>query len=352
MCLAKSTGPLFLAAALTAAAQPETAFQWNERGIAAANRRDFAEAVENYTKALEIWRTLGPTYKLHTATTLYNLAQVDSALGKWRECIPVFQEALDLSRAAAGLRNSRTLLALNGLGKAYMVTGDLNHAEAALTEAVPVAREVLADKSDLGMILGDLASLRMRQGNLEAALPLADEALAVSIRTLGEMNADTATAYTLVGNIHQHAGRPERAIPLFRKAHYIYDKTIPPSDPRYACLLTSEGLALADEKQFAAAEKEMRRAVDLLTKCGANCSFPLAIAETNFGLLRFAQKKYAEADNWFHSALVREQQYSVAPNGDILQTLKLLMALRQKQGRSQEAAALRQRIDAVQATYR
>jgi tetratricopeptide (TPR) repeat protein len=340
------------AASQSETSQPKLAFQLNERGIAAANRRDFTEAAEDYGKALDIWRTLGPEYKLHTATTLYNLAQVYCALGKWRESIPLFQEALDLARASAGLRNVRTLITLNGQGKAYMITGDLNRADAAFMEALPEARSVMPDNPELASLLGNLASLRMRQGNLSEALPLADEALSLSIRLVGETNPDTATVYALVANIHQRAGRPERALPLFRKAHWIYEKSIPPSDPRYACLLTSEGLALADEKHFADAEKQMRRAIELLTPCTRDCAFPLAIAETNFGVLRFAQKRYSEADTWFRSALAREQQYSVQPSGDILQTLRLLMALRQEQGRTAEAAALRQRIDAVQAAYR
>jgi len=352
MCLVKSSAPLFLLTALTAASQPETAFQWNDRGIAATDRRDFTEAAEDYHKALDIWRSLGPTYGLHTSTTLYNLAQVDCAVGKWRESVPLFQEAVDLARAAAGLRNLRTLISLNGLGKALMVTGDLERAEAAFTEALAAEREVLPDKQELAQLLGNVASLKMRQGKLAEALSLGDESLSLTVRNLGEMNADTATVYTLVANIHQRAGRPERALPLFRKARWIYEKTIPPSDPRYPCMLTSEGLALIDVKQFRTAEKEMRRAIDLLTPCTTDCEFPLAIAETNFGLLRLTQKKYSEADTWLHSALVREQKYSVRPNGDMLQTMKLLMDLRQKQGRTAEAAALRQRIDAVQSAYR
>jgi tetratricopeptide (TPR) repeat protein len=367
MCLARSAGPLLLLTAFTAASQPESAppeasqsqiaqaklaFQWNERGIAATNHGDFTEAVEDYGKALEIWRTLGPEYKLHTSTTLYNLAQAYCPLGKWRESVPVFQEALDLARATAGLRNIRTLIALTGLGKAYMITGDLNRAEAAFTEALPAARTVIPNNAELASLLGNFASLRMRQGNLAEALPLADEALSLTIRLVGEVNGDTATVYTLVATIHQRTGHSERAVPLFRKAHWIYDKTIPPSDPRYACLLASEGLAMVDEKHFAAAEKQMRQAIDLLTPCGAACMFPLAVAETDFGLLRLSQKKYTEADSWFRSALAREQQYSAQPSGDVLQTLKLLMALRQEQGRTAEAAVLRQRIDAVQAAYR
>jgi hypothetical protein len=78
----------------------------------------------------------------------------------------------------------------------------------------------------------------------------------------------------------------------------------------------------------------------------------LAIAENNFGLLRMAQKKYVDADAFLRSALAREEQYSRLPSGDILNTLKLMVELRELQHRHDESAALKQRIAEMESSYR
>ena len=59
------------------------------------------------------------------------------------------------------------------------------------------------------------------------------------------------------------------------------------------------------------AEADMSRAIRLLEPC-SGCGFELAIARNNLGLLRFRQKKYAEAGDLLGRALEEEQRYSPA----------------------------------------
>ena len=335
-----------------AADQPQTAFDWNERGVAAAARGDMAEAAKDYSAALAIWRTLGPAYDAHTGTTLYNLAQAYLGQGKWRESVPLFEEALRLDRRALGIRNERTLSALNALGRAYLITGDFDKSAACFLEALPIERELFPNKAELAETLGSLAMLRTREDRTAEALQLGEEALNIVIRRLGNDSADTATMYTLVGEIHERAGRPARALPLFRKARAIYDRTIQPDDVRYTSLLTSEALALIDDGNPWVAEKELRQAIDVLKPHAGQYGVALATAETDFAKLRMKQKRYDEADAYLRSALEREDQYSAGPAGDRLQTLKLLAQLRDKQHRYAESTALKQRIAALQTTYR
>ncbi|HKE27828.1 MAG TPA: tetratricopeptide repeat protein [Bryobacteraceae bacterium] len=343
---------LLLTCVAAPAAQQETAFEWNERGIKAQQDGNLPEAEHDYQMALSLWRALGPAYRAHAATTLYNLAQAIIGQGRWRESAPLLEESVDLGRATLGIGDPRTLASLNTLGRVYMVTGEFDRSSAAFLEALRIEREKFANTVELAQTLGSLASLRTRENKLDEALALADEALAAAIRAAGDNAADTAMMYAVVATVHQRAGRPERAIPLYRKARAIYDRTLPPKDPRYSSLLTSEGLVLIDERHFAAAENELRHAMDLLSGCAPGCDLGLAIAENNLGLLRMAQKKYAEADEYFRSALAREEKYSIRPGGDLMQTMKLLAELRQRQHRYEESAALKQRIAAMQSAYR
>jgi Flp pilus assembly protein TadD len=95
-------------------------------------------------------------------------------------------------------------------------------------------------------------------------------------------------------------------LPLFRKARAILERQGMTDDPKYASLLSQEGLALMDDGKFALAERNMRHAIDLLSQPPA-AVFELAVAQNNLGLLRMQQKKYAEADELLTEALSGEQ---------------------------------------------
>lgn len=335
-----------------AADQPHTALDWNARGVAAAARGDMAEAEKDYNASLAIWRALGPAYQAHAATTLYNLGQAILGAGRWDKSIPMFEEAVTLDRRTLGIRSDRTLNAVNALGRAYMITGDFDKAAACFLEALPVERELFPNGLELAQTLSSLAMLRTREDRTAEALPLGDEALSIAIRSAGDEAPDTATMYAIIAEIHERAGRPERALPLFRKAHAIYDRTIQPVDFRYTSLLTAEAIALIDDGSLLTAEKELQQAIDLLTPHASEYSVGLAIAESDFGLLRIRQKRYDDADTYLRSALAREEKYSTGPAGDRLQTLRLLAELREKQHRYAESTALKQRIAALQTSYR
>jgi tetratricopeptide (TPR) repeat protein len=333
-------------------AQQREAFAWNERGVQASAAGNFNEAEHDYQMALGKWRALGLPYDAHAAITLYNLGQAYVGQGRWRESAPALEESIRLARRSLGLRDARTLATLNSLGRVYMVTGEFGRSAEVLLEALSIEREKTPDGTEVAQTLGSLACLRIHEGKLEEAQALADEALAITIRVAGEDAADAATMYAIAGSVQQRAGRPERALPLLRKAHAIYDLTITPGDLRYSSLLSSEGLALIDDGKFVAGERELRRALNLLEGCAAQCGLALAIAENNFGVLRMAQRRYSEADQYFRSALAREEQYTARPGGDLLQTLKLLAELRDRQHRYKEAAALKERIATAQSSFR
>jgi tetratricopeptide (TPR) repeat protein len=316
-----------LLTASIANAQPQQALTLNSQGLEAAMRRDFVEAERNYRAAVELYRPLGAPYEAHLSIELFNLAETICGQGRWREGEEVFLESLTWSRRALGPKHLRTVAGLNALGNVEMMLGDFAVAEARLTEALAIGRELYAQNIQLAYSLAGLSSLRLREGKPEVALPYADEALRVTIEAEPREGLNTALMYQNVGRIHRAAGRSERALPLLRKARAIYERVNAAADPRYATVLSDEGLALMDEGKLAAADADMNRAIRLLEPC-PGCGFELAIARNNLGLLRFRQKKYAEAGDLLSRALEEEQRYSPT---DAQQIQKTKCALEQAQ---------------------
>jgi tetratricopeptide (TPR) repeat protein len=315
--------PTLLLLSDVANAQTQQALSFNRQGIEAAARRDFAEAERNYHSAVELYRKLGPQFEGHLSITLFNLAETICGEGRWPESKEVFSESLALSRRALGPKHLRTVAALNALGNVEMLIGDWENAEAQFTEAIAIGRELYSHEIQHAYSLAGISSLRLRQGSPEEALPYADEALRITIAAEAREGLDTALMYQNVGRIHHAANRSERALPLLRKARAIYEKENAVTDPRYATLLSDEGLALMDEGKLGSADADMNRAIRLLEPCGG-CGFELAIARNNLGLLRFHQKKYAEARELLRKALEEEQRYSPSDAAQIGRTKSAL----------------------------
>jgi len=297
---------VILSAALAYGHSQEEGLALNRRGLEAEGRRDYAEAEKNYRQSSELFRLLGPQFEAHLSIELFNLAESMCWQGKWREVAPVFDESLTLSRRALGPKHIRTLADLNALANVSMMLGDTARAEALLEEAQAIARTNYPADLHFAHTLAALSGLSLRMGRPDEALPYADEALSVALKAEGVEGAESALMYQNVAQVHQAAHRLERALPLFRKARAILERLGRTADPRYASLLSQEGLALMDEGKLGLAESDMRRAIELLSQPPV-ATFELAAAQSNLGVLRMRQKKYAEADELLTKALSGEQ---------------------------------------------
>src|SRR5207248_506254 len=118
----------------------------------------------------------------------------------------------------------RTVTNLNRMAANYMTLGDVDRAESLYTEALAIERELYPDDMQLASSLAGLAGAHLRKGQTADALPLAEEALEVARKAAGENSLEAARMYANVAEIHRTFGRPERALPLFRKARFLTEK--------------------------------------------------------------------------------------------------------------------------------
>ena len=321
----------------------------NEQGLAAAARGDYNEAERLFSEALAIWRARGPEYSPHVATVLVNLGQARCNAGRWRDGVGAMEEALALNRGSLGPKHLRTVYNLSWLGHAYLLMGDVARAESTLTEALVVERELYPNDPIVGQTLLGLSFVRRRQERLEEAITFGEEALRHAAQNSSDVNVGAAMAYQNVAELHQIAGRPERALPLFRKARFIYEQTQGPTSPALASAMSQEGIALFEDGKPKAAETDLTEAVDILSKKGPTGEYRLAMAETNLGKLRMWQNKYTDAARLLMHALTLENRLPVRPVLEIGQTLRALAQVFKAQHKDSESTELLARADALQA---
>jgi len=278
------------------------------------------------------WQTLGAAYASHLAVARVNLAEALAAQGRRSEALPEARQAAAVLRASPGPRDPHTLTAMNLLAALELVLGDDDEAAALVDELLPIERAIPAAALHLSRSLHVLACLRLRQHRFDEALPAADEALRLAIQASGADSTDAALTYATAAEVHRAAGRPERALPLYRRARAIYEAKYGPDDQRVAPILTEESLILIDDRKFALAEQELRHSLAILDRACPACTVERCGAESALALLRARQGKYAEADRLFTHVLSVEEN-SLLPATALADTRSSLAFVRGKEHR-------------------
>ena len=342
---------LLTAAAALATSNDGPAGQLNDRGLAATEQRDFETAKKSYLEAIALWEKQGPAYAAHVAIVKMNLAQVYGAEGRRLECAAMLEESLRGFRSTLGIRDLRSLAALNILGGMHMMLGNHARAEELFREALPIERELYPNDTQLARTLGGLASLAMRESQTEKAIPLAEEALALTVKSEGENSLDAALAYANIAEAHRVLGRNDRALPLFKKARTTYERLLGADHPRVSSVLTQEGLLMLQEGKLAMAEEALERSLGIVQRSCPNCAFERAAAENNLALLRIRQGKLDEADRLLTNVLALQERAPEMPKSEMAVTLNSLAVVRQREKRFEDAERLKQRAAMLQ-SYR
>jgi tetratricopeptide (TPR) repeat protein len=340
-------GLLITAMAIPAMAQADAAMDLNERGNRAADEGKEVEAEKLYREAIRIWRSLGVAYEAHLAGSLMNLGVTLCGNGMRPAGAKVYEEALALHRRSLGPKHQRTVSNMNLLASDYLMLGDPASAQALLQEALPIERELYPNDIQTARTLEALSNVLVRQDKTDRAITLAEEALVIALKAAGEDSQDAALAFSTVAEAHRSGGRPERALPLYRKSRAIYEKALGPEHPRVASILSQEGLILMDEGKLALAEQLMVRSLRALANTCAACIVERAIAENNLALLRLKQKRYADADRLLSHVLQLREEFTAQPGREVAEALQSLSFARQKQRLFQDAERLQSRAAAI-----
>jgi len=343
-----------LAIAVTGWAQSpaQDALRLNDEGNAASDAIDYATAAAKYKEASELWRSLGPQYKAHLAGTMMNLGSVLCGLGQRAEGAAAFVEALALHREMLGPRHRRTLMNMTLLASDYLMLGELAKAEAILDEALPLARTDFPNDIQTARCLEIQSGVLNRHGRIAESVAPAEEALSVSIRVAGEDGLETALAYATAAEAHRSNGRNDRALPLYRKAHALYEKSLGPEHPRVASLWSQEGLIEMQDGKFSTAERSMLKSIALLNKSCPNCTVEMAVAYNNLGLLRLAQKRWAEADENLTRAMELREKFSAGDSLELASSIESLAYARKMLHRDADAARLAKRAAGMMSNFR
>lgn len=231
-------------------------------GLAASKIGEWNVRRESVEQQLEIRTQLfGPDAPvLHRD---YNeLANLHHDMGRYTQAIEAYNRARELDAAAVGGASNEWLLA-NNIGAAFKDLGMPERAEQLYRESVSLRTERFGDDStNTARARHNLASVILEQGRPGEACAIADRALAVRLRDLGEAHPESiATRFLSVRIDHASDPLPDR---LERMAELIEEWTAASSETSSGVLQARSvfGRALLDDRQLAHARTELESTID------------------------------------------------------------------------------------------
>ncbi|MCA2701396.1 MAG: tetratricopeptide repeat protein [Microcystis sp. M179S2] len=215
-------------------------------------------------------------------------------------------------------------------------------------EAIPLAEQALAiSKQQLGdnhpltaQSLNNLAGLYESQGRYSEAEPLFKQALAIRKQQLGDNHPSTATSLNNLAALYESQGRYSEAEPLYKQALAIRKQQLGDNHPDTATSLNNLALLYYSQGRYSEAEPLYKQALAIRKQQLGDNHPDTATSLNNLAALYESQGRYSEAEPLYKQALAIRKQRLGDNHPDTAQSLNNLAALYLSQGRYSEAEPL------------
>ena len=166
--------------------------------------------------------------------------------------------------------------------------------------------EALANRDLRGLLTveNERMGLFRKLGDEAAANEAVSSALELLSRTGLEGSATAGTTLLNAATVYKRFDRASEALPLYEQAREIYERVLPPEDPRMGGLYNNMALALADLGRFAEARALYEKALAVMEKQERG-ALELAVTELNLANLAEAERGLLEAEDEIEARLDR-----------------------------------------------
>ncbi|MEM7352252.1 MAG: serine/threonine-protein kinase [Acidobacteriota bacterium] len=230
----------------------------NNLALLLHEKGDYTTAEELYREALRLGgeRAAGDTTVLsNLALLLFDRGAYGEAEELYRRTLRQIEAETPQSPVAARVRSE--------LGMTLFEQGRLDEAENVLRRAVEQRRTLLGSQHpDLALSLRPLATVLVQRGELEEAIALHTEALAIR-RQVGPDHPQVADSLAGLAEALAANGDPEQAQALLGEALTIYRQTLPAVHPFTAEVLSDLGRLLCDGADLAGAAPLLEEALEI-----------------------------------------------------------------------------------------
>jgi serine/threonine protein kinase/tetratricopeptide (TPR) repeat protein len=232
-------------------------------GDALAGLGEYAQALPHMRQAVSLYRSqLGPNHP-DTIIALNNLAGVHNKAGNADQAVPLYEEALRLTRNASS--DPVTLVGLlNNLAATYLIDGRFTEAAGLWEEALQTERRRGATNQESALkIMNNLARASEAAGRFEEAESLSRETLKLRQQHQKETHPDTLNAMGNLGWSCLLGGKDDEALLWLEKTLELRKSSLVAEHPDTLKSMHNLGRAHLDAGRLAQAESLLRDTLEL-----------------------------------------------------------------------------------------
>ena len=180
----------------------------------------------------------------------------------------------------------------------------------------------------------------INQGQYATAIPLAERALAIRKKVLGNEHPLVATSLDNLATLYQSQERYSEAEPLYRQALKMYQRLLGNEHRDVATSLNNLAAVYHRQERYSEAESLYRQALEMKKRLLGNEHLDVATSLNNLASLYESQGRYSEAEPLHRQALEMKKRLLGNEHLDVATSLNNLAYLYERQGRYSEAELL------------
>jgi tetratricopeptide (TPR) repeat protein len=270
----------------------------DQRGRLLSRKGAFEAAIPLFEQARALARDRGVEAEVRAAVAA-NLGFAFASLGRHRESVALYAEAVEATRAAMGPDAALVADRLSPYASALWYAGDPEQALTVYEEALTIRRRTHgAEHPDYAWTLANYADSLIWMGQYARAEPMAREVLALRGKTLTDTHPMVPFAMSLLGRALGPQGRLDEAERWLRECLALRTRTLPPGHWLLASTRSALGAHLVLAGRLAEAEPMLLEAEGTLTAALGDKAPVVADARRRLVSLYVAAKRPAEADAW------------------------------------------------------
>jgi serine/threonine protein kinase/Tfp pilus assembly protein PilF len=258
---------------------------------------DPGHAGKLFNEALDIYRAALGNQNLSVASTLGNLAAAAIWMGDFALAERYQREAMTIFQATVSRNHPDHAVALATLGYILTQRDKYQEAEQMLNEALEIERNVFgANNKRIAEIESHLGILYERQGELPRAIQATQSAVRIGTERLGENHYLTGYYLDNLAGLYLEAGDLPAAERYARQALEVYARALPARHLYVASTRRLLGEILLQRGASAAAETELRAALDIDTALDGADSWRTARTQASLGWALILRDDAAEGE--------------------------------------------------------
>ncbi len=211
-----------------------------------------------------------------------------------------------------------------------------------LAKGQVISGSVIAQSDELAEAerLNEQAVQLYKQGKYDEAIPLAEQALAIRRKVLGQDHPSVATSLNNLAALYESQGRYREVEPLYRKALEMRQRLLGNEHPDVAASLNNLAALYALQGRYSEAEAFYRKALEMNKRLLSSEHPNMAASLNNLALLYDSQGRYSEAEPLFRQTLEMRQRLLGKEHPSVAISLNNLALSYTQQGRYSEAEPL------------